>query len=298
MARALRIEFPGAVYHVTSRGDRREAIFIDDDDRRQLLAIVNQAMARFEAVVMAYCLMSNHYHFVLQTRQPNLSRLMRQINAKFAQSFNRRHGVVGHVFQSRFKAILVDRDAYLMELCRYVELNPVRAGLVAAPADWCWSSYRAHVGLALAPVWLDTDGLHGHLLGRDARTLEDRRYSQGRYERLVLGGRDDGFWQRSLRQDIYLGDEEFIDRVQTRVEPARLGKIEIPLDQRRKPMGLAQWLAACATREEAFRRAYVESGVSMSEIATASNLSVSQVSRLIARFERDRRLGGDEDRTD
>jgi putative transposase len=298
MARALRIEFPGAVYHVTSRGDRREAIFVDDDDRRQLLAIVNQAMDRFNAAVMAYCLMSNHYHFVLQTRQPNLSRLMRQINAKFAQAFNRRHGVVGHLFQSRFKAILVDRDAYLMELCRYVELNPVRAGLVAAPADWYWSSYRAHVGLDLAPGWLDTDGLHGHLLGRDARTLEDRRCSQDRYERLVLDGRDDGFWQRSLRQDIYLGDEEFIDRVQTRVEPARLSKIEIPLDQRRKPMGLAQWLAACATREEAFRRAYVESGISMSEIAISLNLSVSRVSRLIARFERDRRPGGDESHTD
>lgn len=146
MSRPLRIEFPGAVYHVTSRGDRREAIFEDDADRQALLALVDQAMGRFDAQVLAYCLMSNHYHFVLYTRQPNLSRLMRHLNGVYTQSFNRRHGKVGHLFQGRFKAILVDRDAYLLEVCRYVELNPVRRhrGQVLpcpqskdGPDQWC-----------------------------------------------------------------------------------------------------------------------------------------------------------------
>jgi len=168
MSRPLRIEFPGAVYHVTSRGDRREPIFADDTDRIALLSVLAQGMQRFDAQVLAYCLMGNHYHFVLHTRQANLSRLMRHVNGVYTQVFNRRHGKLGHLFQGRFKAILVDRETYLLEVCRYVELNPVRAGLVAEPGDWPWSSYRAHVGDAATPPWLDTDGLHGYLLQRPA----------------------------------------------------------------------------------------------------------------------------------
>ncbi len=285
MARAMRIEFPGALYHVTSRGDRREAIFADDEDRQCLLAIIEQAMDRFDAAVMAFCLMGNHYHFVLHTRQGNLSRVMRHVNAKYSQAFNRRHGLVGHLFQSRFKAILVDRDAYLMELCRYVELNPVRARMVSKPADWAWSSYRAHVGIDVAPIWLDTDGLHGYLLGRDVQTLEERRFAEGQYKALVSEGSAADFWRCTLRQQIYLGDEAFVKSVQQRIEPARLAAIEIPQEQRRKPVELAQWLAMCATREEALRRAHLEGGMSMSAIAKALNLSVSRISRLIARFE-------------
>jgi len=133
MARPLRIEFPGAVFHVTSRGDRRESIFADDVDREDFLAVLAVALDRFDAQSLAYCLMGNHYHLVLYTCQANLSLLMRQINGAYTQRFNRRHGKVGHVFQGRFKAILVDRESYLLELCRYVELNPVRAGMVGQP---------------------------------------------------------------------------------------------------------------------------------------------------------------------
>ncbi|MFO1321482.1 MAG: transposase [Burkholderiales bacterium] len=166
MSRPLRIEFPGAVYHVTSRGDRREPIFRDDEDREMFLDILAHTLERLDAQVLAYCLMGNHYHLVLHTRQANLSRLMRQLNGVYTQDFNRRHGLVGHLFQGRFKAILVDRDAYLLTLCRYVERNPVAARLVPHAGAWEWSSYRAHVGEAPTPVWLDTDGLHGYLLGR------------------------------------------------------------------------------------------------------------------------------------
>jgi len=117
------------VYHVTSRGDRRESIFADDQDRVALLAVVEQGLERFDAQMLAYCLMGNHYHFVLHTRSANLSLLMRHINGVCSQRYNRRHGLVGHLLQGRFKAILVDRDAYLLEVCRNVELNPVRACL-------------------------------------------------------------------------------------------------------------------------------------------------------------------------
>lgn len=133
MARPLRIEFPGAVYQLTSRGDRREPIFVDDVDRRALLDVLGAGLQRLMPA-LAWCLMGNHYHFVIQTRLANLSLLMRHINGVFTQRFNQRHYKVGHLFQGRFKAVLVDRDSYLLEVCRYVELNPVRAGLAAESA--------------------------------------------------------------------------------------------------------------------------------------------------------------------
>ena len=133
MSRPLRIEFPGAIYHVTSRGDRREPIFEDDTDRAALLGVVEEGMRRYDEQMLAYCLMGNHYHFVLHTRQANLSRLMRHLNGVYTQAYNHRHRKVGHMFQGRFKAILVDRDAYLLEVCRYVELNPVRTLMVTGP---------------------------------------------------------------------------------------------------------------------------------------------------------------------
>ena len=130
MVRPLRIEYPGAVYHVTSRGDRREPIAKDDIDQIAFLAIAGHALERFDAHAWAYCLMGNHYHLVIRTREANLSRLMRHINGVYTQTFNRRHQLAGHLFQGRFKAILVDSDSYLLEVCRYVDLNPVRANMV------------------------------------------------------------------------------------------------------------------------------------------------------------------------
>ena len=122
-----------------------------DDDRQALLEVLGAALARFDACALAWCLMGNHDHFVLQMRQANLSQLMRQVNGVFTQ----RHGKVGHLFQGRFKAVLVDRDSYLLEVCRCVELNPVCAGMVATPQDWHWSSHAALTGQA-PPSWPPT----------------------------------------------------------------------------------------------------------------------------------------------
>jgi REP element-mobilizing transposase RayT len=181
MARPLRIEFEDAYYHVTSRGDRREPIFLDDADRQAFLGLIDQTCERFDAAVLAYCLMGNHYHLVLATRQANLSMLMRHLNGVYTQRFNRRHAKVGHVFQGRFKAILVDADAYLMTLCRYVDLNPVRARMVEAPGDWPWSSYRAHTNAAEPPPWLDAHALAALLLGRAPSGVADWREAASRY---------------------------------------------------------------------------------------------------------------------
>ncbi len=160
MVRPLRIEYPGAVYHVTSRGDRREPIAKDEFDRDAFMQILGQALERFDAYALAYCLMGNHYHLVICTRQANLSRLMRHINGVYTQAFNRRHQLSGHLFQGRFKAILVDTDSYLLEVCRYVDLNPVRAQMVESPDAYAWSSNTALAGLANAPTWLRVAQLH------------------------------------------------------------------------------------------------------------------------------------------
>jgi len=285
MARPLRIEFPGAVYHVTSRGDRREPIFVDDADRQGLLEVVAQALSRFDAEALSYCLMGNHYHFVLHTRQANLSLLMRHINGVYTQSFNRRHDKVGHLFQGRFKAILVDRDAYLLEVCRYVDLNPVRARLVRKPEAWAWSSYRAQVGQTAAPDWLDTEGLHGYLLGRPVRSAADRRRAADRYARLVASVPAASLWDRALRQQIYLGDEAFVERMQALAEPRNSTDNDIPKIQRRKSRTLAQWMQRCENREQALYNAHTQSAMTMSAIARELGLSISRVSRLIARAE-------------
>ena len=160
MTRPLRLEFSNALYHVTSRGDRREDIFDDDEDRVRFLEILGTVVTDYHWLCHGYCLMSNHYHLVIETLDGNLSKGMRQLNGVYTQASNRRYGRSGHLFQGRYKAILVDKDRYLLELARYVVLNPLRAkGMIKRLEDWSWSSYLAMVGDAPKPEWLTTDWL-------------------------------------------------------------------------------------------------------------------------------------------
>jgi len=145
------------VYHVTARGNAREPIFFDDEDRQSFLTILGSVVNRFNWLCHAYCLMGNHYHLLIETPDGNLSRGMRQLNGVYTQKVNRRYSRVGHLFQGRFKSILVDKGSYLLELARYVVLNPVRAKLVKDPKDWEWSSYRATVGMTTIPKFLSPD---------------------------------------------------------------------------------------------------------------------------------------------
>ena len=282
MARPLRIEFPGAIYHVTSRGDRREPIFEDDEDRRAFLVAVGQTMERFDALVLAYCLMDNHYHLVIHTQRANLSRLMQRLNGVYTQSYNRRHAKEGHLFQGRFKGILVDENAYLLEVCRYVDLNPVRARMVRDPGNWHWSSYAAHVGKTAAPEWLDTPSLHGYLLGRDANTPADRRRASARYVSLVAAGKGIKLWDEALSHQIYLGGPEFVERMQALAEVDATGAKDIPRLQRRKPARpLEAYLTHRDGRDFGIGLAVREGQYSLTAVAKAVGLSVSRVSRIV-----------------
>jgi putative transposase len=286
MTRPLRIEFPDAVYHVTSRGDRQEPIFGSDADRQLLLRIVDQALARLDAQAFAFCLMGNHYHFVLQTRQPNLSRLMRHINGQYTQAYNRRHGLTGHLFQGRFHAVLVDSDAYLIEVCRYVELNPVRAGLANKAIDWHWSSYRAHTGAELGYAWLATRRLHGQLLGHDAASVEDQRRAARLYAATVEDGLGVDPWAGNLRQEVFLGDDDFVAEMQSRATNQRMKCTDISKYQRTDPRTLARWMTANRSRQESFKLAYTQGGMTMGEIARQAGLSLSSISRIISAAEK------------
>ncbi|MDP3221725.1 MAG: transposase, partial [Rubrivivax sp.] len=228
---------------------------------------------------------------VLYTRRANLSRLMRHLNGVFTQNFNRRHAKVGHLFQGRFKAVLVDRDAYLLEACRYVELNPVRAGIVSEAQHWLWSSYRAHVCQQPTPPWLDTAGLHGYLLGRDCANAADSRRAATRYAALVAAGKDVRLWDQALCQQVYLGDADFVQRMQALAAPKSTAAVEVPRAQRlaaRAPrLEYPTLLASGMPRNAALHLAYVQGQKTMTELARQAGLSVSRVSRILATAERE-----------
>lgn len=207
MARPLRLEFAGALYHVTSRGDHRERIYLDDEDRRTFLDLLGKEIFQQRWLCYAYCLMENHYHVLVETPEANLVRGMRRLNGVYTQSFNRRHGRVGHVFQGRYKAILVDKENYLLELCRYIVLNPVRAKVVTTTEDWPWSSYRATAGESVCAKWLAADKV--------ANLFSGRRSS---YRRFVADGISQGSIWEHLNGQIYLGEEEFLGRMQKIVD--------------------------------------------------------------------------------
>ncbi len=225
MARPLRLEHPGAVWHVTSRGNNREDIFSDDEDHRTFLAMFVEAVRRFRWIVHAYTLMTNHFHLVIETPEPTLSRGMKWLNGKYAQWFNRRHGRCGHLFQGRFKGILVEKESHLQTLIRYVALNPVRAHMVDRPEQYQWSSYRATAGLDETPHWLTTEwALTPFGLDLASQQLGYRQYV------------DDGAGiERSPLEDaigqLYLGTEAWIEKMRALVEE-RPRCTEHPAEQR------------------------------------------------------------------
>jgi putative transposase len=177
MARPLRVQFPGGLYHVSARGNEQKLIFADDVDCDSFLRVLALVVERYHVLCHAYCLMNNHYHLLLETPDSNLSHAMRQLNGVYSQRFNRRHGRTGHLLGGRFHAVVVHRDAHLREVSRYIVLNPVRAGLVDDPAEWRWSSYLATVGEAFVPSFLTTEWLLG-LSGMTERAGAQRAYCE------------------------------------------------------------------------------------------------------------------------
>ncbi|NEX22029.1 addiction module toxin RelE [Thiorhodococcus mannitoliphagus] len=274
MARPLRIEFAGALYHITSRGDRCEPIYEDEQDQEAFLGVLAEVVERFNWLCHAYCLMTNHYHLIVETVEGNLSKGMRQLNGVYTQASNRRHGRAGHLFQGRFKSILVDKDAYLLELTRYVVLNPVRAGLVAAPDDWPWSSYRAMIGMAPVPSWLAVDGL----LRQFGEVRED---ACRRYQHFVSEGVSKHDIWGALRQQVYLGDSNFVEQMQSQAR-IRGDLLSVPKAQRRAPAPpLAVIAEQHADRNAAIRAAYSTGAYSYREIAQHFGIHLATVGRAV-----------------
>jgi putative transposase len=271
MARPLRICIPGAVYHLTSRGNAREAIVRDEIDRLAFLRTLARVVDRFGWLCHSYCLMDNHYHLVIETPQPNLSSGMRQLNGLHAQFFNGRYDRCGHVFQARFRSLLVEKDSYLLAVCRYVVLNPVRAGICEQPEEWPWSSYRATSGLDQAERFLTTDWLLAQFAPR--RRLAQRRYrayvAQGianALEQRVCGERlgSDGFLRESHGYDPPLAE---IPRRQVEPMPPRLEEV------------------FAGSGPAPIARAYRRHGYTLSQIADYLGCSYSTVSRRLRREE-------------
>ncbi len=274
MARPLRIEFPGALYHVISRGNGRADIYLEQSDRHTFLDIVGEACSRMQWVCYAYCLMTNHYHLVVETPSGNLAKGMRHLNGVYTQRFNRCHGRVGHVLQGRYKAIAVDREPYLLELVRYVVLNPVRARMVTSPEHWCWSSYHATAGQKPAPDWLAA----AWVLDQFGNTPEQAR---ARYIQFVHDGyRQPSVWA-GLHRQIYLGDDHFVARMQAQIT-AGSSLDEIPKVQRQGPQALLDDFARMHDdRRVAMVAAYRSGAYTMKTIATYFGVHYSTVSRAI-----------------
>ena len=282
MTRPLRLEFSGALYHVTSRGDHSEAIFADDQDRYAWLEILARVCGRFNFLVHAFCQMGNHYHLVVETIDGNLSRGMRQLNGVYAQHFNRRHRLVGHLFQGRYHAILVQKEGYLLELARYVVLNPLRANLVRAPEEWPWSSHVYMLGKKEAAVWLDTDWLLTQFAATRERAV--RAYSQFVMEGVGLASPLIG-----AKHQLILGDDEFVERYRSLACDAPLCNVS-RVQRRSVALTLGEYQQQYPDRDHAMAIAYFSTVFTMTQIGSFFQVSLRTVCRAVQKFERERNL--------
>ena len=283
MARPLRIEYPGAVYHITSRGNARESIYLEDEDYAGFLDCLCLVVKRFNWILHAYCLMSNHYHLLIETPEGNLSRGMRQLNGTYTQQFNRRHTRVGHVLQGRYKAILVDKDNYLLALCRYIVLNPVKAGMVKGPREWQWSSYKETAGYGKGISCLTKDWILLQF-GRE-RGKAEMRYREFMRE----GIKAESPW-KEVRGQLYLGDEKFLDKIKKLIRGKETLK-EIPRMQRYITKPLLEDILKYKDkkpRDNAVFEAHIRYGYTLKDVAEHLGVHYATISRAVKRVEKRR----------
>jgi len=205
MARQLRIEFPGAFYHVTSRGNERKAIFKSQRDREKFLSYLETASQRYGAIIHVYCLMNNHYHILIETPSGNLSQIMQHINGAYTTYYNAKRARAGHLFQGRYKSILVEVDEYAKELSRYIHLNPVRARIVDNPKEYKWSSYPYYAVKKKAPGWLCREFILGYF---DKKLLQAQR-KYGDFVHLLLGKEYESPLA-DIIDSVILGKQDFV----------------------------------------------------------------------------------------
>jgi putative transposase len=284
MARPLRIEYPGALYHVMTRGNGKQKIFRNDKDRQTFLDLLNHIRARFRFICHAYCLMDNHYHLIIETPDGNLSWGMRQLNGVYTQKYNRNHKKTGHVFEGRFKAIIVDKDSYLLELSRYVVLNPVRIQMVEYPEEFKWSSYRSTIGLEESPPFLTIDWILGQFSKR--KKTAEKLYADFVYE----GTSRPSPW-KDLKGQIFLGDKRFIEKHKS---PLFEREKEIPHSQRYADRPELSDIFSYhiprnkIVRDELMTKAHLTYGYTMKEISDYLGIHYATVSRAIMRAEKER----------
>ncbi len=279
MARPLRIEYQGALYHITSRGNAKNKIYYDDKDRAVFLEVLGSVVKRFNWLCHAYCLMDNHYHLMIETPEANLSKGMRQLNGVYTQTYNRRHKKVGHIFQGRYKAIIVEKESYLLELCRYVVLNPVRARIVELPEEWQWSSYSATAGIKKAPAYLIVDWILGQFGSK--KTKAERRYKE-----FVIAGIKEAFPWGELQGQILLGGEGFIEKIKGLITEKEDIK-EVPRLQRYAGRPLLSEIFEEEKTKDKNRRnkeiynAHMKFGYTLKEIADYLGIHYTTVSKKI-----------------
>jgi len=277
MARPLRLEFPDALYHVTARGNAQLPIVETDRDRLFFLDTLGATAARFNVLVHAYCLMDNHYHLLLETPDPNLSQAMRHLNGVYTQAFNRRHDRVGHLFQGRYKAVLVDKETYLLHVSRYIALNPVKAGLADRPEAYRWSSYRATAGYAPPPAWLSIEWLL-------ANFAADLPAAKQEFRQFVIAG-DDAIIAEIDKGGPLLGNAR-LQHAAKQITGARQS-VEIPKRSRyahRPPLVELIPVHGFSSKQErnaAIAKAHCEFGYSFTAIGAAFNLHYSTVSLIV-----------------
>ncbi len=282
MTRALRIKIPGGLYHIYARGIDRGDIFQDDNDREKFLEVFQKCITDSNWKCYAYCLMRNHYHILIESADGDISRGMRQLNGVYAQYFNWKHDRVGPLYQGRFKAILVDRENYFLELCRYIVLNPVRAGIVRSPEEYHWSSYRVTAGFDRC----------SHCICKEAviyRFTGDREFegsAESAYSAFVIDGLREEIPPFEIKGDLILGDREFIESVKDRIAVSK-DNSDFPkyqrtvcrpdLDELLNPLTVS----LKETRNDAIRKAYNEFGYSQNDIAVFLKIHYSTVYRIV-----------------
>jgi putative transposase len=276
MARPLRLEFPGALYHVTSRGNQGMEVFGDDDDRLAFLRTLQATACRFNWICHSYCLMGNHYHLVIETPDGNLSKGMRQVNGVHTQYVNRRRKNGGHLFQGRYKAILVEKESHLLEVIRYVVLNPVRARITSLPEEWPWSSFRGTCGLDAPHPCLTAGWVLSHF----------GKGSMSAFRSFVTDGINMPSPWGNLKGELLLGSETFREMIDPYLK-GKAGISEIPVSQRlvgRPDLGALFPHKGRDGRDARIHEAVEKWGYSQKEVADFITLHYSSVSRILGRM--------------
>lgn len=278
MARPLRLEFSGALYHIMSRGNAKAPIFIDDADRIKFIDILAKTIQDYRWTCHAYCLMGNHYHLLIETPDITLSAGMHLLNGMYTQAFNHRHHRTGHVFEGRFRSILVEKESYLLELTRYIVLNPVRSGLTTNPADYRWSSYNATCGSVETPGFLHTDWILEQFGAVRSSAVSAYVEFVNDTSRLVTSIIDDD-------RQPFLGTESFINEMKLKMEDAfpreEAGKPHHKIN--RQEIGELFGSKSLSRKERNMKVmiAFFELGYSKKEIAEATGLHLSSIGRII-----------------